>query len=108
VRGLSLLAVCMAGGGGLRADGIKHTCHAHTRTLFSPSFLPPDPLVGFWMDVGQPPDYITGVGLFLSFMRKAHPEQLAVAKDGYDIVGDVMVVSASCCIRGRACLHACG
>eukprot|EP00048_Salpingoeca_helianthica_P011123 m.159615 g.159615 ORF g.159615 m.159615 type:complete len:363 (+) comp15184_c2_seq1:64-1152(+) len=48
-------------------------------------------LPGFWMDVGQPPDYITGVGLFLSFMRKAHPETLATAKDGYEIVGDVIV-----------------
>ena len=62
-------------------------------------------LKGFWMDVGQPKDFLTGMCLYLDFLRqnkqtKKHegnsksamlsiPTQLA---EGPCIVGDVIVV----------------
>ena len=30
-------------------------------------------LPGFWMDVGQPKDYLTGVGLYLTSLAKRNP-----------------------------------
>lgn len=33
-------------------------------------------LEGYWMDVGQPKDYLTGTGLFLNALSTRHPEQL--------------------------------
>ena len=55
-------------------------------------------LAGFWMDVGQPKDYLTGLGLYVNHLAKVAPKQLAVAPsatDGerdYDIVGHVIIV----------------
>lgn len=34
-------------------------------------------LKGFWMDVGQPKDYLTGMGLYLNFLRQSHPDKLS-------------------------------
>jgi len=34
-------------------------------------------LEGFWMDVGQPPDYLLGMKLYLNSIQKRHPERLA-------------------------------
>ena len=45
---------------------------------------------GFWMDVGQPKDFLTGMGMFLHFLREKHPERL---HDGPGIIGNVLVVS---------------
>eukprot|EP01104_Vermistella_antarctica_P003288 TRINITY_DN1345_c0_g1_i1.p1 TRINITY_DN1345_c0_g1~~TRINITY_DN1345_c0_g1_i1.p1 ORF type:complete len:362 (-),score=128.45 TRINITY_DN1345_c0_g1_i1:741-1826(-) len=45
-------------------------------------------LPGFWMDVGQPKDYLTGIGLFLSHQKKVNPKSLA---SGPGIVGPVLV-----------------
>lgn len=47
-------------------------------------------LQGFWMDVGQPKDYLTGMCLYLDSLRKHKPEKL-----GSDscFVGNVLVVS---------------
>jgi len=47
-------------------------------------------LEGFWMDIGQPKDFIIGAGLYLSFLRKTAPERLA---EGENFVGNVLVVS---------------
>ena len=66
-------------------------------------------LKGFWMDVGQPKDFLTGMCLYLEFLRQnqknkelgicvdkdkkskiSMPTQLA---EGPCIVGDVIVVS---------------
>lgn len=47
-------------------------------------------MAGFWMDIGQPKDFITGTGSYLSFLRKSAPEKLAT---GEGIVGNVLVVS---------------
>ena len=46
-------------------------------------------LEGFWMDVGQPKDFLTGMCLYLNFLReKAQP-----LASGPCIVGNVIVVS---------------
>ena len=42
------------------------------------------------MDIGQPKDFITGMGLYLSFLRKTAPERLA---EGENFVGNVLMVS---------------
>lgn len=46
-------------------------------------------LPGFWMDIGQPKDYLVGQCLKLQSLRDSDPKQLADAQDG--IVGNVMI-----------------
>lgn len=45
-------------------------------------------LPGYWMDVGQPKDYLTGLALHLSSVRQRQPETLA---SGDSFVGDNIV-----------------
>ncbi|XP_031486812.1 mannose-1-phosphate guanylyltransferase 1 [Nymphaea colorata] len=45
-------------------------------------------LPGFWMDIGQPRDYITGLRLYLDSLRKTSSPMLA---SGPEIVGNVLV-----------------
>ncbi|CAN6442856.1 unnamed protein product [Victoria cruziana] len=45
-------------------------------------------LPGFWMDIGQPKDYITGLRLYLDSLRKKSSSKLA---SGSHIVGNVLV-----------------
>ncbi|OWM70023.1 hypothetical protein CDL15_Pgr025872 [Punica granatum] len=45
-------------------------------------------LPGFWMDVGQPRDYISGLRLYLDSIKKRSPERLTT---GPNIVGNVLV-----------------
>ncbi|XP_027270048.1 mannose-1-phosphate guanyltransferase beta isoform X2 [Cricetulus griseus] len=45
-------------------------------------------LPGFWMDIGQPKDFLTGMCLFLQSLRQKHPERLC---SGPGIVGNVLV-----------------
>nr|GMD59064.1 mannose-1-phosphate guanylyltransferase 1 [Ipomoea batatas] len=45
-------------------------------------------LPGFWMDIGQPRDYITGLRLYLESLRKKSSPKLA---SGAHIVGNVLV-----------------
>lgn len=45
-------------------------------------------LQGFWMDIGQPKDFLTGMCLFLQSLRQKKPEQLC---SGPGIVGNVLV-----------------
>ncbi|VFQ61871.1 unnamed protein product [Cuscuta campestris] len=45
-------------------------------------------LPGFWMDIGQPKDYITGLRLYLDTLRKKSSSKLAF---GPHIVGNVIV-----------------
>ena len=47
-------------------------------------------LSGFWMDVGQPKDYLTGMCLYLDSLRKRTPENLH--DDRSCIIGNVMIV----------------
>lgn len=46
-------------------------------------------LPGFWMDIGQPRDYITGLHLYLGSVRQSSPDRLAAA--GAHVVGNVLV-----------------
>ncbi|CAH1970018.1 unnamed protein product [Acanthoscelides obtectus] len=45
-------------------------------------------LQGFWMDVGQPKDFLTGMCLYLKHVRSTDPEMLA---KGPNIVGNVLL-----------------
>ena len=45
-------------------------------------------LSGFWMDVGQPRDFLTGNGLYLSSISKKNPEKLA---QGISFLGNVLI-----------------
>jgi mannose-1-phosphate guanylyltransferase len=46
-------------------------------------------LDGFWMDIGQPKDYLTGLGLYLNHLRNVEPKYL---KEGEEIRGNVIIV----------------
>ncbi|EGD81662.1 GDP-D-mannose pyrophosphorylase [Salpingoeca rosetta] len=49
-------------------------------------------LPGFWMDVGQPPDYLKGLVLYLSSVHATAPETLAAADNSdYEIVGPCLI-----------------
>lgn len=47
-------------------------------------------IIGFWMDIGQPKDFIIGMGLYLSFLHNNFPDRL---EQGENFVGNVLVVS---------------
>ena len=46
-------------------------------------------LPGYWMDIGQPRDYLTGQGLHLAALRRRAPAELAPAAPG--IRGNVLI-----------------
>ncbi|ORX58818.1 mannose-1-phosphate guanyltransferase [Hesseltinella vesiculosa] len=48
-------------------------------------------LDGFWMDVGQPKDYLTGTCLYLNHLNKTQPEQLANPTLDYIHQGNVLI-----------------
>jgi mannose-1-phosphate guanylyltransferase len=56
-------------------------------------------LPGFWMDIGQPRDYITGLRLYLDSLRKKAPAKLA---SGTHILGNVLVHETA--TIGEGCL----
>ena len=56
-------------------------------------------LPGFWMDIGQPKDFLTGLVLYLDSLRHRFPERLA---SGAHTVGNVMI-DASASV-GEGCL----
>jgi mannose-1-phosphate guanylyltransferase len=56
------------------------------------------PLEGYWMDVGQPKDYLTGLALHLESRKRKRPEELAT---GEGTVGNV-IIDESCKI-GAGC-----
>ncbi|XP_072954825.1 probable mannose-1-phosphate guanylyltransferase 1 [Typha angustifolia] len=56
-------------------------------------------LPGFWMDIGQPKDYITGLRLYLDSLRKKSSSKLAA---GPQIVGNVLVHESA--VIGEGCL----
>ena len=47
-------------------------------------------LSGFWMDIGQPKDFLRGMSLYLSHLRQSAAHRLA---EGDTYVGNVLVVS---------------
>ncbi|KAJ4790032.1 Mannose-1-phosphate guanyltransferase [Rhynchospora pubera] len=56
-------------------------------------------LPGFWMDIGQPRDYITGLRLFLDSLRKKASVKLA---SGPHILGNVLIHESA--VIGEGCL----
>ena len=46
-------------------------------------------LTGFWMDIGQPKDFLTGMCMYLKSLQDKDPEKLY---KGNGIVGNVLVV----------------
>lgn len=48
-------------------------------------------LEGFWMDVGQPKDFLTGTCLYLSSLAKNNPKMLVSPSESYVHGGNVMV-----------------
>lgn len=56
-------------------------------------------LPGFWMDIGQPKDYITGLRLYLDSIRKKSSAKLAV---GSHFIGNVLVHETA--VIGEGCL----
>lgn len=56
-------------------------------------------LPGFWMDIGQPKDYITGLRLYLDSLRKKSSSKLAT---GSNIIGNVLVDETA--LIGDECL----
>ncbi|KAI7866138.1 mannose-1-phosphate guanyltransferase [Spinellus fusiger] len=48
-------------------------------------------LDGFWMDVGQPKDFLTGTCLYLSHLAKKHPQELVSPTVDYVHKGNVLV-----------------
>ncbi|XP_074576821.1 putative mannose-1-phosphate guanylyltransferase 3 [Curcuma longa] len=56
-------------------------------------------LPGFWMDIGQPKDYITGLRLYLDSLRKKASTELAA---GSHIVGNVLIHENA--VIGEGCL----
>lgn len=48
-------------------------------------------LEGFWMDVGQPKDFLSGTCLYLSSLAKRNPKMLTPASESYVYGGNVMV-----------------
>jgi len=56
-------------------------------------------LPGFWMDIGQPRDYITGLRLYLDSLRKKAPARLA---SGAHVLGNVLVHETA--VIGEGCL----
>ncbi|KAF9618388.1 hypothetical protein IFM89_001111 [Coptis chinensis] len=59
----------------------------------------PKIFVGFWMDIGQPRDYIIGLRLYLDSLRKKTSSKLA---RGPHIVGNVLVDETA--VIGEGCL----
>lgn len=56
-------------------------------------------LNGFWMDVGQPSDFLKGMSLFLNWSRRTNNQSLAT---GEGIVGNVLIDPSA--IIGKDCL----
>lgn len=50
-------------------------------------------LSGFWMDVGQPKDFLTGMSLYLNSVKQRDPSALATSDTR--IVGNVLVDSSA-------------
>lgn len=53
-------------------------------------------LAGFWMDIGQPKDFLTGMCLYLNSLRQRNPTKLySNAEEEQKIVGNVLIHSTA-------------
>ena len=59
-------------------------------------------LPGFWMDVGQPPDFLKGMCLYLANLKLKNPQQLATGKGIVSPVIIVCSISYTCQINDSA------
>ncbi|KAF4530688.1 hypothetical protein B566_EDAN004927 [Ephemera danica] len=55
-------------------------------------------LPGFWMDVGQPCDFLTGMSLYLEYQRQCYPTML---RKGPGLVGNVLIDPSA--VIGKGC-----
>jgi mannose-1-phosphate guanylyltransferase len=55
-------------------------------------------LPGFWMDVGQPKDFLTGIGLYLTSTSKLDPQALRIGQEfvGHVLVDPTAVIGKNC------------
>lgn len=60
-------------------------------------------LEGFWMDVGQPPDYLTGMSLYMQHLGHIKSPDVYIAKDKSFTVKDNVIISPSAKI-GNNCV----
>eukprot|EP01147_Barroeca_monosierra_P002393 gene2393-5340_t len=44
-------------------------------------------LPGFWMDIGQPPDYLRGLVLYLDSVQETNSNMLATSQENFEVVG---------------------
>jgi mannose-1-phosphate guanylyltransferase len=65
-------------------------------------------LEGFWADVGQPKDFLIGTSLYLNFLKKVSPENLAVGSsyEGNVLVHPTAIVGDNCKIGPNVVLGA--
>lgn len=82
LQGKALCLVWAAWGGGLVCTATPRAGGHHCGSVPA----------GFWMDIGQPKDFLTGMCMYLQALRAQHPEKLY---SGPGVVGNVLVVSAS-------------
>jgi len=66
-------------------------------------------LPGFWMDVGQPKDYIAGTQVYLSYLQKSHPDMLLQPSPEYTVIQPVLSdptakIGAGCVIGPNVCI----
>ena len=53
-------------------------------------------LEDFWMDIGQPKDYITGTGLYLDYIHKqTESVNESTFVSGPGVIGNVLVVGSN-------------
>ena len=50
------------------------------------------PQTGFWMDVGQPKDFLTGMSMYLQSLREKSPGKLY---EGDYIIGNALIVGTT-------------
>ena len=63
-------------------------------------------LPGYWMDVGQPKDYLTGLHLYLNGLREKRSTQLATgdAFEGNVLVHETATIGEGCVIGPNVCI----
>ncbi|KAL0660083.1 hypothetical protein Bca4012_080668 [Brassica carinata] len=59
-------------------------------------------LPGFWMDIGQPKDYLTGQRMYLNYLRKNAPGELLASSGDDVVIGNVMADETA--VIGERCL----
>eukprot|EP00762_Andalucia_godoyi_P003469 ANDGO_04371.mRNA.1 Mannose-1-phosphate guanyltransferase beta len=64
-------------------------------------------LQGFWMDVGQPKDYITGSQLYLKHIKQDKLVEPSAKIDGDAVIGHNVIIGANCVVKKGAKLSNC-